>query len=496
MTDKIIDISGDGKLTKTIVKEGTGPLPQEGDEIVAHYTGTLKSDGSKFDSSRDRGDPFKFQLGKGRVIKGWDLGFATMKKGEKAVLTIDSEYGYGDAGSGQKIPGGATLVFDVELLDFGPKKKEVWEMETSERIDEATKCKFSGNASFKSKDYDAAVKGWSEALRYIDRLGDDHDASEISDAEIAEVKKLRTSLWLNLAAAELKRNNFFAVKKHATNVLDVDPDNVKALFRRGSAFAKMDKYNEAKEDLLRANKLDPKNKSVVREYKALQKRVKDAKRKAKSVFGNAFKKISMYDEKPTALDPNDLEKHTGPKVFFDMEQGGEKLGRIVMQLFADTTPKTVENFRRLCTGENGASKTSGAKLHYKGCTFHRVIQNFMIQGGDFTNHNGTGGESIYGTKFEDENFRVKHTVPGLLSMANAGPNTNGSQFFITTAVTSHLDGKHVVFGRVVEGMDVVRRIEKTKTTNDKPDVAVTIADCGELPSENAHGGACKEGCCH
>ena len=165
------------------------------------------------------------------------------------------------------------------------------------------------------------------------------------------------------------------------------------------------------------------------------------------------------------------------KVFFDVSIGGSNAGRIIFELYNDIVPKTADNFKALCTGE---FSKPGKTLHYKGSVFHRIIPNFMIQGGDFTRGDGRGGESIYGAKFADENFKVKHSKEGLLSMANAGPNTNGSQFFITTVPCDWLDGKHTVFGEVVEGYDIVKKIEKVGTTTGAPGKKVVIEDCGEV----------------
>jgi len=168
------------------------------------------------------------------------------------------------------------------------------------------------------------------------------------------------------------------------------------------------------------------------------------------------------------------------KVFFDIKIGDAEVQRVTIGLFGEDVPKTVKNFVGLCKGDSDKKASSGQALAYKGSKFHRIIPNFMIQGGDFTRGDGTGGESIYGAKFADENFNLKHTGPGILSMANAGPNTNGSQFFLCTVQTQWLDGKHCVFGSVVEGMDIVKAIEAVGSSSGKCSKPVVIAECGQL----------------
>ena len=307
----------------------------KGDRVEIHYVGTLESDGSQFDSSRDRGQPLGFTVGQGQMIKGFDDGVLGMKIGEQKTLILPPALAYGDVSPEN--------IFKV------PKKDVVDAVGEAECVVGAKLMVGPGMPAT------------------ITEITDDEIALDANHPLAGQTLKFEVEL-MEIQRVEVKHNDRF-------------------------------------------------------------------------------------------------------KCFFEIDLDGEPSGRIVMELRGDVAPKTCENFRALCTGEAG--------FGYEGSPFHRVIPGFMCQGGDFTNQNGTGGKSIFGDKFEDENFVLKHEGAGTLSMANAGPNTNGSQFFLCTGETQWLDGKHVVFGKVVEGMDVVSAIEAVGSQSGATSKKVTVRASGE-----------------
>jgi cyclophilin family peptidyl-prolyl cis-trans isomerase len=272
---------------------------------------------------------------------------------------------------------------------------------------------------------------------------------------------------------------------NCTKALYLDEKAVKALYLRSVAFTKTAQLDEAMDDIKNAIKLAPTDKSL-RTHFELVKKEKAEKSKTQKAAIKKFFEEGVYNDKKAPL-PNFTAlpdfKESNVQVYFDMEIGkegeeGHEKGRVVMELFDKTVPKTAENFRALCTGEKGSD------LHYKGNKFHRIIKGFMMQGGDTTMGNGTGGKSIYGHKFDDEGVWYPHTHAGVLSMANSGPNTNGSQFFICYGATPHLNGKHTIYGRIISGMLICNLAAEVKTgASDKPLLDVAIADCGELTGD-------------
>mmetsp|Transcript_58432 Transcript_58432/g.114932 ORF Transcript_58432/g.114932 Transcript_58432/m.114932 type:complete len:315 (+) Transcript_58432:2-946(+) len=306
-----VDISEekDGGLLKKILVEGTGDeSPPQGSEVFVHYVGTLHEDGSKFDSSRDRGQKFQFDVGVGQVIRGWDVGICTMKKGEKAILRARSDYAYGDHGSPPKIPGKATLDFEVELFEWREKVKEPDDMTAEERSEFATKQKEAGTVAFKASDWAAAAEAYALGARYITfgqgessgaghghshggrpcsghgHGGDDEEVPPLGD----EDKKLAIALLTNCAMARIKAGDHDLAKFDCSKALEFDPTNVKALFRRGTAKLALGEHDAAAEDADRVLELEPDNKDAERLRKQVDLEKRKAKQKEKAMCSKMF----------------------------------------------------------------------------------------------------------------------------------------------------------------------------------------------------------------
>jgi len=401
-----------------------------------------------------------------------------MKLGEKAELTCTAEYAYGDAGSPPTIPAGATLIFAVELLQINDRRPTRWMMSDVELITTAEKLKADGNGKFKTQNYKQAQGHYSDALSHAETVKN----------STPELDTLMKTILQNMSVCTNNTGDFKLSVTNCTKAIAILPHTSKAYYLRSVAHTKLDQWDEANKDIVAAIKISPNDKNL----RAHHATVKEEKAKASKKEAGAFKKFfaqGVYNEKdapkeaPVSADALPKFDQENAQTYFDMtigtegEEGYEK-GRVVFELFTKKVPKTAENFRALCTGEKGE------KYHYKGNKSHRIINGFMLQAGDTTMGNGTGGISIYGDKFDDEGIWLPHTHKGVLSMANSGPNTNGSQFFICYAQTPHLNEKHTVYGRVISGYEICEKAENVETVSDKPKLDVCIADCGELTGDD------------
>lgn len=317
------------------------------------------------------------------------------------------------------------------------------------QLDIAMQEKDRGSELYKQQLHSEARDAWSKAL------------AAMPEGKDTNLSRLTLSLYLNLAQASLALKDYEDVVKQATCALSLDDENSKALYRRGLARDALGQVQGAAIDMKRAARIEPRNAEIRKKYEEFKKKALELEEK---------------EDSPPVHDLKVL-----PRVFVDVAMGSLPPRRLVFALYSDSVPKTAENFRQLCTGEHEGATARGKPFHYRGCLLHRVIPGLMVQGGDFENANGTGGESIYGRRFSDESFADKHTRRGLLAMANDGPNTNGSNFFVSFAAAEHLDRRHVIFGELVEGWELLDELEKLPTNEEcRPLTDCVITGCGEL----------------
>jgi peptidylprolyl isomerase len=340
---------------------------------------------------------------------------------------------------------------DTEGTDVPPAEEKVIDPEAIQRAMEA---KERAAECYKAGDHQEAKTLWLEALLEI---------PQTQEAD-AEVTRLLLSLRLNLAMAGLQLKEYDQVFEHATHALRYAPDNAKALYRRGIAGEALGRIQQAAVDMQNAARLEPKNGDIRKRYESLKRQVQELK----------FREGDDVEEPPPIHDASSC-----PRAYLEVKVGDADAVRLLFALYYDTAPKTAENFRQLCTGEHPGLTGRKKPFNYSGSIFHRMIPGLMVQGGDFELANGCGGESIYGRRFPDECLRDKFTRRGLLAMANDGPNTNGSNFFVSLAAAEHLDRHHVVFGEVIGGMDFLNVLEKLETDEEcRPLVDCVITACG------------------
>jgi len=464
-----INVTEDGGVKKRIIREGTGDKAVEGSEVKVNYIGKNSSN-KIFDQTKDK--PFTFKIGAHSVIKGWEVGVKTMKIGEKSEFIFSPDYAYGKQKVSELIPENSTLTFEIELLEIIGKKKEINDMEYEEKLELGKKYKEEGVEKYKEGNYKLAREKFDEAAKYLDKYVNKYAEKE------KEGCKVYQTVLTNLCNCCHKLKEYYALIIYANLGIKINNELPKLFYFRAIALAQTSEFDKAEKDIESLKKLlsekEQENSGIDYIKDIIEKKRKETnsqrKKFCKGVFGHDIYK-DLEPAKP--ISPPEEINPNNSIVFIDVKISSNEKKRIKIELFNDKVPKTANNFRALCTGEKNIS--------FKGSKFFRVVKNIMIQGGDFEKNDGSGGYSIYGGKFEDENFYYSHSRKGLLSMINSGKNTNGSQFFITLKETPWYDEKHVVFGKIINGLDVIEEIENLKIDdNDIPEEDIIIENCGEI----------------
>ena len=453
MSNEYINLTEDGGVKKKLLSLGSGDQPSNNNEIIISFTSTI-------DNKTTKKENFRFSLGNNEVNSGLEIAVKSMKINEKSSFIISPEYSNNKKNS----------IYEIILLQILPPLKKISEMDFPEKLSRAKMLKNEGVEKYKENEFEIAAEKFLKSIEFV-KNSDENNEDQI------EGFNLLITLLTNLSNCYNHLKNYEKVMKFTEQALKLKP-NAKNYYFRSIASVNIGNLNEAEKNLTELKKFLNENDEGIKYVQNLIENQKKIQNVNKKKFSKNIFKQKLYDDKPNNFKPNFIPEkinEKNPKCFFEIQIGknDENLKRIEFELFKDHVPKTSENFRCLCTGEKN--------LHYKNSIFHRIIKDFAISGGDFENNDGTGGKSIYGKTFEDENFYYAHNKEGILTMANSGKNTNGSQFFITLKETPWLDGKNVVFGRVIKGMDVVNEIAEVETDGqNKPEEEVKIVNCGEI----------------
>ena len=398
-------------------------------------------------------NPIIFTIGDGTMMKGLEIGVKSMRKGELAILNIHKDYLFGIPES--LSPPNVSFIFHIRILEILPKDVNFLEKK-SEPIDDALKIKQQGNEFYRQEKYDQAKIKYEQAMLIVETFKNN-----------LKYKEIKLALLLNFSAVFLKTNDNQKVIDYSSKILEYDSNNVKAFYRRGVALLKIENFEKAKSDLETALKLDPNNQEIQIEIRKLEK-IHNQK------ISTKIKYQGFHASQ--CVDPNN------PIAILDIAIGLKNSERIEIELFRNIVPKTVENFITICLGEFAEKNKKRKKIkktyHYKGTQFHKLVKGVLIQGGDFEKGDGTGGKSIYGKTFADENFNISHSTRGLVSMANSNMiNTNGSQFFISFNENPAFNQDKVAFGIVQKGFQFLDTLENFPCINEKPCQIIKIVDC-------------------
>ena len=464
-----VKITDDGGVTKKILKEGIGVLPVEGNEVKINYEARYQK--AIYDKNEDN-KPFSVKIGAHSCLKGLEIGVKTMKVGERARYIFKPDYAYGNTKVHPFIPENSTIKYEVELLEIVGRDAVIDSMGYEDKIEKARIIKEEGVQKFKEGNYKEAKDKFDEAVKYLDKYINNKEEKE------KEGCKLYQNVLTNLCNCCNKLKEYYTLITYANLGIKINNELPKLYYFRCIAYANTADFDEAEKDIKLLEKLlteEEKKNAGIDYLKDLieKKRIQYNKHRKKFSKG-AFKHDVYKDIAPQKpISPSKEINIKNPIVFLDIKIGNNEKKRIKIELFENIVPKTVNNFRSLCTGEKN--------ITYKGSKIFRIVKNVLIQGGDFEKNDGTGGYSIYGEKFEDENFYYSHSREGLLSMINNGKNTNGSQFFITLRDTIWYDEKHVVFGQIISGMEYIKEIEGSKIDDDdKPEEDIIIENCGQI----------------